>query len=71
MEDGLSLSALIQGKKVKLYEEVLGKILDIPINGAKFVKNQQPLVEFMQNTSNMGGISIAGVRKKFLKNEFC
>lgn len=32
-DDGMSLYALVQGKKLKLDEEVLGKILNIPIIG--------------------------------------
>lgn len=51
VEDGLSLSALVQGIKIKLDEEILGMSLDIPIIGVRFVKNQQPSVEFMQTAT--------------------
>lgn len=31
IEDGMNLSSLVQGKKIKLDEETLGTILDIPV----------------------------------------
>lgn len=36
-DDGLSLSSLVQSKKVKLYEKVFEKILDVPTMGVRSV----------------------------------
>lgn len=69
-DDVLNLTALVQGKKLKLDEESLGKILDVPTVGVRTVIKQQPSTEFMIDASKVGGTFVAGVRKKFLKSEF-
>lgn len=45
-------------------------ILENPIIGVRSVKNQQPSVEFMKNTSKVGGTSTKSVTKKFLEDKF-
>lgn len=56
--------------EIKLDEETLGKILDVPTIGVRTIVKQQPSTEFMIGASKVGGTSIAGVRKKFLTSEF-
>lgn len=65
--DELSLSTLVQGKKLKFDEEVLGKILDVPKAGVRFVMKQHPTVKFMVDDLKVVGTSVAGVIKKFIK----
>ncbi|KAF3624243.1 hypothetical protein FXO38_30360 [Capsicum annuum] len=48
-----SLIALVQGKKIKLDEETLGKILDVPIMGVRNVSKQHPSTEFMVDVSKV------------------
>lgn len=69
-EDSLSLFALVQCKKVKLDKETLGKILDVFVIGMRSVEKKKPSVEFIKDSSKVGRTFIAGVRKKFLKEEF-
>lgn len=64
------LATVIKGIKIKLDEEILGKIPNIPIIRVRSVKNQLPSVEFMQAASKVGWTSVIGVRKKFLKSKF-
>lgn len=66
----MSLTALVQRKKIKLDKEVLGKILDVPIIGVRTMSKKQPSIEFMIDASKVGGTSVVGMRKKFLKGEF-
>lgn len=63
-EDGLSLTAQVQGKKIELDKEALGIILDVAIMGMRTVGKQQPSTEFMVEASKVGGTSIAGVKKE-------
>lgn len=69
-KDGISLNAQVQEKPIKLDEETLGKILDVPIVGVRTMVKQQPTTKFMINVPKMGGTSITAVKKKFLISEF-
>lgn len=47
----------------------LSEILDVTISGISFLRNLQPLLDFVQSFSKVskaGGNSKAGVRNKFL-----
>lgn len=44
MEDGQSLSILVQGKKLKLDEKTLRIILDVLVIGVRSVGKQQPSI---------------------------
>lgn len=70
LKDGLSLTTQVQEKVLKLYKEILERILDIPIIGVRTVMNQQPTIEFIIEASNIRVTSIAVVKKKFLKSEY-
>lgn len=61
-KDGLSLTAQVQEKVLKLYKEILEKILDIPIIGVRTMMNQQPTIEFIFEASKIGVTSIAVVK---------
>lgn len=41
-DDRMSWTALVQGKKLKLDEEILGKILDVPIIGVETILKNNP-----------------------------
>lgn len=61
---------MVQEKKINLDKETLKKILDVPVMGVRTISMQQPSTEFMIDASKVGGTSVFGVRKKFLKAEF-
>lgn len=61
---------MVHGVKIFLDEVSLGEILDIPIEGIRSVRNQQPSLEFVRSVLKVCGNSKDGVRKKFLKKKF-
>lgn len=69
-EDTSSLTGVVNGVEISLDEVSLGKILDIPLDGIRSVRDQRPLVSFAQSASKVSENSKAGIRKKFLKGEF-
>lgn len=69
-DDGLSHNNRVQGKQIKLDEESLAKILDVPVIGVKNIVKKQDSTEFMIDYSNVAKTLIAGTRKKFLISEF-
>ncbi|KAF3679782.1 hypothetical protein FXO38_02605 [Capsicum annuum] len=66
-DDGLSLSSQMQGKDIRLDEENLGEIMDVPIIGVKTVVKQQPTTKFMIESSRIDGTSITAVKKEISK----
>lgn len=69
-EDGLHVSAMVQGIDIYLDKTVLGEILDVPMEGIRSVKEKVPSLEFVQEVSKISKKSKVGVLKKYLKGEF-
>lgn len=63
VEDGLSLTSVVYGIDIFLYEISHIEMMNIPIDGIRSVRDQQSTLPIIQSISNVSGNYKAGVRK--------
>ncbi|KAG5600435.1 hypothetical protein H5410_031805 [Solanum commersonii] len=65
-----NINTWIENESLHLDEELLGKILEVPREGTRFIVGKSCTKQFVKECSKLPDIRRAGVQKKLLKGEY-